>query len=100
MMKIKFLFVVPALNIILPASRAQNSAIVPMDESMQQLIDFYQTDTKMNVIPEGDTYSKGEKTKTENFAFWNKHIIYRYKAEYRLQKIEELNGLLGSNNHV
>lgn len=78
-----------ALIILLAESRAQVTAFVPIDESMQQLIDFYQTDTIIVVVPNGYTILNEDKAKMENFAFWMKDMVYIYKEESVLTTIDQ-----------
>ncbi len=66
-------------------SSAQVSSIVPMDESMQQLLNFYNTDTIIVVTPNGYQVKQNDKKTIDGFAFWNENLVYIYKQESALQ---------------
>ncbi len=66
-------------------SSAQVGGFVPMDESMQQLLNFYNTDTIIVVTPNGSEVKQNDKKSIESFAFWRENIVYIYKQESALK---------------
>jgi hypothetical protein len=71
---ILLLFLVSPLN-------AQVPEFVSMDGSMQQLLNFYQTDTILVVIPNGCEMQEDDKETIEKFAFWMNDLKYIYILE-------------------
>jgi hypothetical protein len=65
-------------------SNAQVGGFVSMDESMQQLLSFYNTDTIIVVIPNGYEVKQNDKNSIESFAFWRENLVYIYKHESAL----------------
>jgi hypothetical protein len=63
---------------------AQVVEFIPMDESMQQLLSFYNTDTIIVVIPKGYEVKQNDKNSIESFAFWRENLVYIYKHESAL----------------
>lgn len=66
-------------------SNAQVVGFVPMDESMQQLLNFYNTDTIIVVTPNSYQVKQNDKKSIENFAFWRENLVFIYKQESVMQ---------------
>lgn len=56
-----------------------------MDESMQQLLHFYQADTIIVVVPNGYEVKESDQKLIESFAFWMESLTYIYKQESVLE---------------
>jgi hypothetical protein len=65
-------------------SIAQVGGFVPMDESMQQLINFYNTDTIVVVTPNGYEVKQNDRKSIESFVFWRENLVYICKQESAL----------------
>lgn len=81
----QILFVFAMLLATCFTSIAQVGGFVPMDESMQQLLNFYNTDTIIVVIPNGYKVRQNDKKSIESFAFWREDLAYIYIQESTLQ---------------
>lgn len=64
---------------------AQVVELVPMDDSMQQLLSFYNTDSIIVVTPDGYQVKEMDKKTIENFAFWRENLAYIYKQESEIK---------------
>lgn len=60
---------------------AQIPGFVPMDETMQSLIDFYNTDTIFVIVPDDLELSREIRQSVENFSFWRKDQVYEWIHE-------------------
>lgn len=89
-MNTKGLFVLLGLALLLSLSRssAQVQGFVPMDESMQQLLDFYDTDTIIVVVPNGYEVKEKDRKLIESFTFWMENLTYIYKQESTLETVD------------
>ena len=59
-----------------------------MDESMQQLLKFYHTDTIIVVVPNGYKVKEKDQKLIESFAFWMENLTYIYKQESALETVD------------
>lgn len=84
-----FALLVLALLLSLFKSNAQVQTFVPMDESMQQLLDFYHTDTIIVVVPNGYEVKEKDKKLIESFTFWRDNLVYIYLQESILEAVDQ-----------
>lgn len=72
------------LSCLFDLSMAQFPGFVAMDESMQQLIHFYQADTILVITPNDFEMRQEDKASLEKFAFWMPDLKYMYIRESEL----------------
>lgn len=68
--------------------QAQTTDFVPMDETMQQMIDFYNTDTIWVVTPGNYQVKESDRKSIESFSFWQEGPIYVYAEEEEIQDMD------------
>ena len=68
-------------------SSAQVQGFIPIDETMQSLIDFYNTDTLTVIIP--DDYNPDSKARrsVEGFSFWRKDLVCEWIHESAFREV-------------
>ena len=67
---------------------AQIPGFVPMDETMQLLIDFYNTDTIIVIVPDDLKMSRDIRQSVENFSFWRKDLVYEWVHESNFRDLK------------
>ena len=85
----KQIFLSLVLLLSLFTSNAQVGGFVSMDESMQRLLDFYNTDTIIVVVPNGCEVKEEDKKSIGSFAFWMENLAYIYKQESTLTTADQ-----------
>lgn len=61
--------------------------LVPMDESMQKLMEFYNTDSIYVVTPNGYQIKDEDQAAIEKFAFWKESLKYNYISDLQVNKL-------------
>lgn len=87
MIKILYTIAITLISVLgyFNSGNAQVDSFIAMDESMQQLINFYNTDTIIVITPLGYTISEDEKQIIEKFAFWRNDLTYVFIQENEFQ---------------
>lgn len=86
MKRIQLVFAILVVSYI--TCSAQVVEFVAMDESMRQLLSFYNTDTIIVVLPNGYEVKQNDMNSLENFAFWRENLVYIYKQESALHAMD------------
>ena len=87
MIKILYTIAITLISVLgyFNSGNAQVDSFIAMDESMQQLINFYNTDTIIVITPQGYTVREDDKETIEKFAFWRNELSYVFNKENEFQ---------------
>lgn len=64
---------------------AQNDELLTMDKSIRQMMDFYDADTIMVVLPDNYKISSEDEAEIKSFVFWKRKPAYIFRNESSLK---------------